>query len=118
MKHHKKNRKFGRERNQRLALLRSLLRALIKEESIQTTEARAKELRPLIERLVTKGKTDTPASRRLVAARLGGAPRETKKLFETIATKFKSRSGGYTRIIKVHRTSSDARKEARISFVE
>jgi len=111
-------RKFGRERSGRRALLRSLLRALIIHDAIQTTEARAKELRPLIEHLVTRSKTDSPASRRLVTARLGGAPRETKKLFETIAPKFKNRAGGYTRIIKIHRPSSDAREAAQISFVE
>ncbi|HEY4517599.1 MAG TPA: bL17 family ribosomal protein, partial [Candidatus Paceibacterota bacterium] len=80
MRHHKKTRKFGRESNQRRALLRGLARSLIMHESIETTEARAKELRPIIERLVTQGKGNTLGGRRLVSARLGGAPRETKKL--------------------------------------
>ncbi|OGG46906.1 50S ribosomal protein L17 [Candidatus Kaiserbacteria bacterium RIFCSPHIGHO2_01_FULL_49_13] len=117
MRHHKKIRKFGRERNERHALLRSLARSLIVHERIETTEARAKELRPMIERLLTRGKKGTLADRRLVSARLGGAPRETKKLFDTLAPKYKDRNGGYTRIIKIHGSSSDARKIAQISFV-
>ena len=117
MKHHKGARKFGRERNERRALLRGLLRSLILHESIMTTEARAKEIRPLIEKLVTKSRTNTPASRRLISARLGGAPRETKKLFDSIAPKYKDRAGGYTRIIKVRSGSADARRNASISFV-
>ncbi len=117
MKHHKKIRKFGRERGGRRALLRSLARSLIAHEQIATTEARAKELRPLIERLVTKGKDGSLASRRLVSARLGGAPRETKKLCDVIAPRYKDRAGGYTRIIKVHTRSADARRGAHIAFV-
>jgi large subunit ribosomal protein L17 len=117
MRHHKKARKFGREKNQRRALMRSLLRALIRHDSIKTTEARAKELRPLIERLITAAKKGTPANRRLVSARLGGAAGETKKLFTEIAAKYDTRRGGYTRIVKMPPRSGSGRREAQISFV-
>ncbi len=118
MQHGNKNRTFGRPRNQRTALLRGLAVSLIRDERIQTTEAKAKELRSLIERMVTYGKNDTVASRRLVAARLGEpAPTIIKKVFEVIAPKFATRTGGYTRVIKMGRTSA-GRDEAVIEFVE
>lgn len=116
MRHHDKNRKFGRTRNQRAALLRSLAVSLIGRGKIKTTEAKAKELRPFVERLVTKSREGTLASRRLVSARLGNS-KETKKLFDDIAPKYKSRSGGYTRIIKLPARKSDGSKMAVIEFV-
>ena len=117
MKHHNAQRKFGRVRRQRTALLRSLARSLILHERIETTEAKAKELRPFIERLVTHGKTDTLAKRRLVAARLGQAETEMSKLFSSISPRFKDRTGGYTRITKLGPAGADARKKAVIEFV-
>ncbi len=117
MRHHKAHRKFGLERNARTAFIRSLLRALILHGKIETTVARAKEIRPLVEKLVTKGKTDSVASRRLVAERLGGAPRAVAKLFADIAPRYKSRAGGYTRITRVGRGTTDARELAQIEFV-
>ncbi len=118
MKKHDRNRKFGRERNGRRALLRSLARSLVLHGHITTTEARAKELRPFIERIVTHAKTDNVASRRLVAARLGNAPETTKKLFTTIGPRFKARQGGYTRVVRIGRRPGDASMKAYIGFVE
>lgn len=117
MKHHQSIRKLGRVRRQRVALLRSLARSLILHDGIQTTEAKAKELRPFIEKLVTKSKTDSVSSRRLVAARLGNEERATAKLFETIGPRYKDRSGGYTRITKLPLRSGDASSLAQIEFV-
>jgi large subunit ribosomal protein L17 len=98
-------------------LKRSLARSLILHERISTTEAKAKELRPFIERLVTHAKKDTVASRRLVMTRLG-SQEATKKLFATIAPRYKERRGGYTRIIKrTKRGAGDASKLAYIAFV-
>lgn len=116
MRHHSNTRKFGREKNQRHALMQSLARNLIRDERIQTTTAKAKELRPMIEKLVTKAKTATVASRRLVNARIKGAA-ETKKLFETIAPKYKTRPGGYTRVIGLPNRSLDGSPMSLIEFV-
>lgn len=118
MRHHNKNKKFGRVKNQRTALIRSLARSLILQGKIKTTEAKAKALRPFIEKLISKGKTGTLASRRLVMSRLGGAKVAAAKLFDTLAPKYSKRSGGYTRITKLGKRSSDAAKEAIIEFVE
>ena len=117
MRHHKQKRTLGRPSNQRTALLRSLARSLILREKIQTTEARAKELRPFIEKLVTKSRNDTLASRRLVISRLGNDPATAKKLFSIIGPKYKDRSGGYTRITKLTTKKQDARSMAQIEFV-
>ncbi|HEC93926.1 MAG TPA: 50S ribosomal protein L17 [Candidatus Kaiserbacteria bacterium] len=117
MHHHNKIRSFGRPTNQRIALLRSLARSLIMHERISTTEAKAKELRPFIERLVTYGKKGTVASRRLATARLGGDEESVKKLFATIAVRYEDRAGGYVRIVKRGKTAEDGRKIAYIAFV-
>jgi len=117
MRHHNKNRKFGRTKNGRTALLRSLACSLIKNEQIRTTEARAKELRPFIEKLVTKGRTDTITSRRLVSSRLGGNEKETKKLIDEIAKRYADKNGGYTRITKLAPRTSDGSKMAVIEFI-
>jgi large subunit ribosomal protein L17 len=117
MKHHKSIRKFGRKRNVRNALVRSLAISLVRHGRIQTTEAKAKELRPYIESLVTKAKVDTVANRRLVASRLINQADETKKLFAEIAPKYKETQGGYTRITKLGARLSDAAPMAIIEFV-
>jgi large subunit ribosomal protein L17 len=117
MRHHSNVKKFGREKNQRHALMRSLARNLIRDNKINTTLAKAKALRPMVEKLVTKAKTDTVASRRLIISRIH-SPSETKKLFETIAPKFQSRAGGYTRITKLPRRDLDGAEMAMIEFVE
>lgn len=119
MKHHKAIRKFGRDHAGRIALLRSLALALVEHEHITTTEARAKELRPFIESLVTKGRVGDLASRRLVIARLGGTEGENgaKKIIDTIAPRYATRPGGYTRIVKLPRRGGDASKMAVIEFV-
>lgn len=116
MRHHSSIRKFGREKDQRNALMKSLMRNLVRDEQIITTLPKAKSLRPMIEKLVTKAKTGTLASRRLVIARIGSEV-ETKKLFDTIAPKYKTRSGGYTRIVKLPRRELDAAPMAVIQFV-
>ena len=116
MRHHGNVRKFGREKTQRHALMRSLARNLVRDSRIKTTLAKAKELRPFVEKLVTTAKSGTVASRRLVMTRIQGAP-ETKKLFDTVAPKYKSRSGGYTRIIKVPNRDLDGAPMALIEFV-
>jgi large subunit ribosomal protein L17 len=116
MRHHNSVRKFGREKTQRHALMRSLARNLVRDELIRTTEAKAKELRPFIEKLVTKAKVNTVASRRMISTRIQGAP-EVKKLFDVIAPKYKDRKGGYTRIVKMPNRDLDGSPMAIIQFV-
>lgn len=115
MRHLKKGRKFGRKRDVRKALLRSLAFNLISKEKIRTTEAKAKELRPFIEKLVTKAKTETLANKRLIISKVGKA--SAAKLFNKIAPKYKEKNGGYTRIIKLSARKGDASKMAIIEFV-
>lgn len=116
MRHHSNVRKFGREKNQRHALMRSLARNLIRDSRIQTTLAKAKELRPYVEKVVTAAKHDTLASKRLINSKIQGI-KETKKLMEEIAPKYAKRQGGYTRIIKMPTREMDGAPMALIEFV-
>ena len=116
MRHHSVKRKFGLKKDQRNALMRSLARNLINENRIKTTLAKAKELRPYIEKLVTKARIDSLASRRLIISKLDSM-KETKILINNIAPKYKDRKGGYTRIIKLSRRELDAAPMAMIEFV-
>tara|TARA_B100000745_G_scaffold300012_1_gene252405 strand:- start:36 stop:329 length:294 start_codon:yes stop_codon:yes gene_type:complete len=97
--------------------MRGLAVSLIRDGQIKTTTAKAKELSPFADRLVTYAKKDTIAARRKAATALGEPKADTiKKLFEEIAPKFKDRNGGYTRVIKMGRT--DGRDEAVIEYVQ
>lgn len=117
MNHASKNRKLSRTRRGRTALLRGLAADLIMRGQIKTTSAKAKELRPFAERLVTYGKKANLSSRRLAFSALG-EPRDEviKKLFDEVAPKYSERAGGYTRVIKLGRTPA-GRDEAVIEFV-
>jgi large subunit ribosomal protein L17 len=117
MRHHNKNRVFGRETGQRNALLKSLALALVTHEQIMTTEAKAKELRPFIEKMVTRSKADTVSNRRLISARLGSES-GMKKLFTQIGPSYKTRNGGYTRVVKLPARKSDSAAMAVIQFVK
>ena len=118
MLHHKKGRTLGRKKGQRTALLRSLARSLVLEEGITTTVAKAKELRPFVERLVTAGKENSIASRRLVATRLGSSPEAVAKLHGDLRERFAKRAGGYTRIVLLGKIGKQATESARIEFVK
>ncbi len=119
MRHHNKNKKFGRQAGERQALLRSLTVSLISHGKITTTEARAKSLRPAVERLITKARKDDVATMRLIKAKLGNNRIATAKLIKEIAPKYKDRSGGYTRITKLGQRSGtgDAAEVAVIELV-
>lgn len=117
MRHGDKNRKFGRVKNQRTALLRSLARSLVLKEGITTTVAKAKSLRPFVERLITTSKGASLASRRMVASRLGGAPDAVKKLHDTLAPRYEKRAGGYTRITRLGRVGKRISDMARIELI-
>lgn len=95
--------------------MKSLARNLVLKGRIQTTEARAKEIRPLVEKMVTKGKNPTLANRRALISSLGSEA-VTRKLIKT-AENYKERSGGYIRIVKMGPRKGDAAKMALIEFV-
>lgn len=115
MRHGNVNRKFGREKGQRAALLKSLARSLVIRGKMTTSLAKAKEIRPLVEKMVTKAQTGTLASRRMLIAQLGDE-RVTTKLIKTAAA-YKDRTGGYLRIIKMGPRKGDAAEMAVIEFV-
>jgi large subunit ribosomal protein L17 len=115
MRHGNHNRKFGRQTDQRKALLKGLCRSLVLKGKMKTTEARAKEIRPMIEKLLTRGKTNTLANRRVLISTLGDE-RTANKLIKTAAT-YAERAGGYVRIIKMAPRKGDAAKMAMIEFV-
>ena len=117
MRHHNNVRKFGRDSSQRHALLKGLMLSLIKHGKIETTEAKAKELRPTIEKMITKANLGTLASRRVVISRLYNLTAEANKLINEIAPKYKNRAGGYTRITKLPRRGGVAGKMAMSEFI-
>lgn len=117
MRHHNKKRKFGRRKSAHNAFMSSLARNLIVKGKIKTTEQKAKELRPYVEKLVTLGKKKDLATRRLVISRLDGRAAEVKKLFEVISPKYADRNGGYTRILKLGDRKSDGAQMAIIEFI-
>jgi large subunit ribosomal protein L17 len=116
MRHRKAGRQLRRTSEQRLALLRSLAVSLIEEEAIVTTEAKAKELRPFVERLITKAKSGTLHDRRL-AMRHVRKREAADKLFREIGPRFSARKGGYTRILKAGHRKGDGADLARIELI-
>lgn len=117
MRHAKSYRKLGRTTAHRHALFRNQIQSLIESERIITTLAKAKELRPIAERVVTRGKGDTVHARRWV--RRWVPKRElVKKLFDDIAPRFADRPGGYTRIVKLGPRRGDGAEMAILEFVD
>jgi large subunit ribosomal protein L17 len=117
MRHRVGGRKLQRTSSHRTALFRNQAAALIKHEQIMTTLAKAKELRPYVEKLVTLAKKGGLSNRRLAHARLMDDT-QLKKLFDVLAARYEGRNGGYTRIIKAGTRASDAAAMAVIEFVD
>ena len=117
MRHKISGRKLQRKSGHRAALLRNLAAALVKHEQIQTTTAKAKELRPYVEKLITLAKRGGLSNRRLAHSRLMDDAQE-RKLFEVLAERYADRNGGYTRIIKAGIRASDAAPVAIIELVD
>ncbi|HEX2724005.1 MAG TPA: 50S ribosomal protein L17 [Gemmatimonadaceae bacterium] len=116
MRHRKVGRSLKRTSEQKLALMRGLAMALIERGAIEITEARAKELRPFVEKLITKARSGTLHDRRL-AGRHIQVRGLNEKLFNEIGPKFASRAGGYTRILKTGHRKGDGAEMARIELV-
>ena len=116
MRHLNRGRKFGLKRGRRKSFLKILADNLIRREKMVTTEARAKEIRMFVERLVTHGKKQNIAAFRLLLRRL---PKDSAyKMYHELAPRYKDRKGGYTRIVKMSKARThDASKMARIEFV-
>ena len=114
MRHLKSGRKLSRNSSHRWAMMRNLVTSLLREEKIQTTDPKAKELRRWIDRVITLGKRGDLHARRQALA-IVQDKMVVQKLFDSIAARFKDRPGGYTRIVKVGRRHGDA---APISLIE
>ncbi len=117
MKHFIKHRKLNRTSSHRKALMMNLSNALIKHEQITTTLPKAKELRPFVEKIITLGKKGDLESRRKTIAILQDQ-KNTKKIFDIFANRYKERSGGYTRIIKIGNRYGDNAQTAIIELVD
>jgi large subunit ribosomal protein L17 len=117
MRHRVGHRKLQRTSTHRAALFRNMAAALIKHEQITTTTAKAKELRPYVEKLVTRAKHGGLSNRRLAQSRLMDDA-QLNKLFDVLASRYAARNGGYTRIIKAGIRLSDAAPIAVIEFVD
>ncbi|TSC94391.1 MAG: 50S ribosomal protein L17 [Parcubacteria group bacterium Licking1014_1] len=111
-----KGRILSRKRGPRKALLRTLANSLFLHEKIKTTEAKAKELRSVVEKLITRAKSDQVSNRRILAQFL--TPKVVKKITEEIAPEYSQRQGGYTRIIKLGPRQSDGAKMAIIELIK
>jgi large subunit ribosomal protein L17 len=117
MRHRVGGRKLQRTSSHRAALFRNMAAALIKHEQITTTTAKAKELRPYVEKLITLAKKGGLSNRRLAHARLLDET-QLGKLFDVLAPRYSDRNGGYTRIIKAGLRASDAAPIAIIELVD
>ena len=116
MRHRKAGRQLRRTSEQKLALMRSLAASLIEHGAIETTEAKAKELRPFVEKLITKARSGTLHDRRLLARHI--QKRETAdKLFQDVGPRYTKRPGGYTRILKTGHRKGDGAEMARIELI-
>ncbi|MFC1528474.1 50S ribosomal protein L17 [Candidatus Latescibacterota bacterium] len=117
MRHAKTGRKLSRRKDHRIAMLANLASSLIKHGSIRTTDAKAKEVRPFVERMITFARRGDLHARRIVLSRLKD-PLAVKKLFDEIGPKYSSRFGGYTRIIKLGFRLGDNSSMSLIELIE
>ena len=117
MRHRKSGRKLNRTASHRKAMFKNMAAALIKHEQIVTTLPKAKELRPVVEKLITLGKRGDLHARRLVFAKLRDDGM-TKKLFDVLADRYRERPGGYTRVLKAGFRYGDSAPMAVIELVD
>ena len=119
MRHRLAGRTFNRDTNARKALFIGLAKNLIEREQIKTTLPKAKDLRSVVEKMITRAKVDSVANRRLIASELGnGADATVKKLFSVLGPRYAKRNGGYTRVLKAGFRYGDAAPMAIIELVD
>lgn len=118
MRHKYKGRKFGRNAGHRKALLMNLAKAVIQHESIETTLPKAKDIRPLVEKLITRGRDNSLHSRRELCSFFGNDHEIVNKILNDLSPRFAERQGGYLRIVKTGYRQGDAAPMAIIQFVE
>ena len=116
MRHRVAGYKLKRDGGARNSLLRGLVTNVIEQERVITTVPKAKAIKPLVDRMITLGKEDTLHARRQAAAFLY-TPASVKKLFDTLATRFGQRNGGYTRIVRLGPRKGDGAEQAMIELV-
>jgi large subunit ribosomal protein L17 len=117
MRHRNSGRQLSRNASHRHALMRNMATSLLRHETIRTTVPKAKELRRVVEPLITLAKLDSLAKRRLAFARLRDVA-VVDKLFTELGPRFKARAGGYTRILKMEARPGDSADMALMSLVE
>lgn len=116
MRHKVYGKKLGRDKNQRTALFRGLIRSLLLEESIQTTQPKAKAIKGLVDKLITAGRKNTSATRRVIESAL---PQYgvSRKLIEEIAPRYKDRTSGFTQVVRLGRRTGDGAMMVRMSLI-
>lgn len=121
MRHRVAGRKLGLPTDQRMALLKNLVSAVIEHEAIETTAGRARETQKMVEKMITGAREDTVHRRRLARRVLGGTARGEMliaKLFTEVGPRFASRPGGYTRVTKIGFRRGDSAERVRLELVE
>ena len=117
MRHQKAGRRLGKNSSHRKALFRNMVTSLLEHEKIQTTDAKAKELRGIAERMITLGKRGDLHARRQALAFIRN-DEVTAKLFDELADRYRERPGGYTRVIKIGHRAGDAAPQAIVELVD
>lgn len=117
MAHRVDGRKLGRQTGPRLALYRNLTVSVLRYEKVRTTEAKAKEVRGRVERMITLAKRGDVPARRAVLAEFPNEPLVVRKLFEEIAPKYADRTSGYTRIVRIGQRAGDAAEMVQLELV-
>jgi large subunit ribosomal protein L17 len=117
MAHRIDGRKLGRQTGPRLALYRNLTVSVLRYERVRTTEAKAKEVRGRVERMITLAKRGDLPARRAVLAELPDEPLVVRKLFDEIAPKYADRSSGFTRIVRIGQRKGDAAEMVQLELV-
>ncbi len=117
MRHRSKKTILGRGYSSRKALFKSLLKSFFEHEQIRTTQAKAKAIKPLVERLITTGRNGTLSNRRKILASIG-SPKLAQKIISEISPRYKDIKGGYTRIIKIGNRKGDNAPEVFLSLIK